>query len=194
VNGNGVDCLTVRFGSSSATGVTTLEYGPWATGGLLVTRHITHVTSSSAIGYLERFQNTTAASITVDVDIATRLDDPVQVLTSPASVADRYQVVSSPDRAILGHVFAGAEAGLLTPSLVRVQNPGGHSTVRFRLTIPPNDYRVIAHFAFSRPAGAGAAGEAAATADAISSGADLSVVTPLQVDPTKVVNFRWVFP
>ena len=194
VNGNAAGCLPVRFGTPSAEGVTRLDYGPWLTGGLMVTRHLTHVTSSSAIGYLERFQNTTAASITVDVDIATRLSDPVQVLTPAATVGDRYQIVSAPDRAIFGDVFAGIDAGLLKPSLVRVQNPGGHSTVRFRLTIPPNDYRVIAHFAFTRPALPGAAAQADATASAISAGTDVSVVVPLQVDPAKVVNFRLEIP
>jgi hypothetical protein len=190
VQGNGIDCLTVR-GDTQAGSVRRLAYGPWSTGGVLVSRHVTHDAASSAVAYLERLQNTTGSSLTVDVDIAGRFQDPLVVLTAPGSVGNRYAVVTAADRSIFGHVFAGTGAGVTTPALVRLQAPGGDSTVRFRVTIPPNDYRVIAHFAFTRPAGAGAAAQADAAAAAIAAGADASVRTPLQVDWTKVVNFRW---
>ena len=190
VNGNGIDCLSVRVGTPAAAGTTRLEYGPWLTTGLLVSRHVVHDPSASATAYLERFQNTTGASITIDVDIATRFADPLQVLTLPSAVGHRYAVVTAPGRDILGHVVAGSDSGVLVPSVVRMQVPGSHGTVRFRLTIPPNDYRVILHYVFARAAGDGAPALADALANALSTGTDASVRALLQVDSAKVVNFR----
>jgi hypothetical protein len=143
VNGNPVGNRPVR----SAFGPL-VRFGPTLTAGLLVSRQVSVVASSSTLAIADIFSNTTSQAITVDVDLESYLATPVSAVRSAADSGGRYVVTTSTQpapAAVLSHVFGGNATGVLRPTLVRGQSLGMSPVVRFRLTVPAGQQRVIVH-------------------------------------------------
>lgn len=141
-------------------------------------------------GFADVFVNTGPANVTIDVDLASSLVDPVDILVPATSTGGTYQVTGvrgSADHGVLAQVFASAAPAAMRPSLIALQTLGGVSTVRYRITIPAGQRRTLVHFVVNLAAGQAAA--AIARAEQVRSASDPAIAAWLEsLDPATIVN------
>ncbi len=193
VNGNPIGCLPQRLQYTDDAGQVVGETAPFSTGGVLVSRAVSHVLNSGVVLMRDTFVNTRSAPVTLQVDYLSETIDEVEYVRTAAQAGDRYVITGVKDtsRDLVVQVFAGSQALALKPALVEPQMIGGRMRVRFTIAVPAFGQRRLM-FAVAQVGGSDAAQKAQAAVDlaeAISDGTDAVWQSSIVRRDGTVLNF-----
>lgn len=130
-----------------------LIVGPASLGGLTVTRRIFVPSIGKFSRYLEIISNTTAAPITVPVEVRSFLGSGfnTRIVVSPSATNNTYAVTDQGGICcdpVLAHVFSGLTG--LQPNAVQFETGNREIFYRWNITVPAGQTAIFMHFAIQR--------------------------------------------